>query len=229
MPRTVTAGAVVPRGAPPRKVRRSIAAAASVTPGVPRTASMASAERPLSRNAETRRSARPTTSLTARSPQRVEQVAAGRVVEVAGRLVGEQDGRPGHEGAGDRDALLLAGGELVWTAALLAGQVHGRDHLPDAFLQLSPRRIVTGDRERQADVLANVEQWDQVERLEDEAGPLAAQPRRLTIREAADVATLEDDPATAGPVQPAQHLQQRALARARRSHQGHELARLDRQ
>ena len=37
---------------------------------------------------------------------------AGRLVEIAGRLVGDQDGRLGHERAGDGDALLLAAGKL---------------------------------------------------------------------------------------------------------------------
>ena len=34
--------------------------------------------------------------------------AAGRAVEIAGRLVGEQQPGAGDKGAGDRDALLLA-------------------------------------------------------------------------------------------------------------------------
>ena len=42
-----------------------------------------------------------------------EHLGAGLRVEVAGRLVGEHDRRPAGEGPGDRDALLLAAGELV--------------------------------------------------------------------------------------------------------------------
>ena len=34
-------------------------------------------------------------ALDARAPERVEDLGAGRVVEVAGRLVGEQEGRAG--------------------------------------------------------------------------------------------------------------------------------------
>ena len=47
--------------------------------------------------------------LDARPPERVEDLRAGRVVEVAGRLVGEQEGGPGDKGTGDGDPLLLAG------------------------------------------------------------------------------------------------------------------------
>ena len=41
-----------------------------------------------------------------------EDVGGGVRVEVAGRLVGEHDRRAGRQGAGDRDALLLAAGQL---------------------------------------------------------------------------------------------------------------------
>ena len=40
-------------------------------------------------------------------------LGARRAVERAGRLVGEQQHRIVHEGAGDRDALLLPAGELL--------------------------------------------------------------------------------------------------------------------
>ena len=38
---------------------------------------------------------------------------AGRAIEVAGRLVGEEQRRLEHHGAGERDALLLAAGQLA--------------------------------------------------------------------------------------------------------------------
>ena len=41
-----------------------------------------------------------------------QDVGAGRAVEVAGRLVGEDQGGIGDERPGDRDALLLAAGQL---------------------------------------------------------------------------------------------------------------------
>ena len=117
-------------------------------------------------------------ALVARPPQGVEDLGAGRVVEVAGRLVGEQERRPGDERAGDGDALLLAGRQLVRLVALLAGQLDEVDDLADALGQLAARRVLAGDRERQRDVLGDVEERDQVERLEDVAGPLAAEPGR---------------------------------------------------
>src|SRR3954454_6889153 len=47
---------------------------------------------------------------------------AGRRVEVAGGLVGEQDDRAVHESAGDRDPLLLAAAQLVRHPVFLAGE-----------------------------------------------------------------------------------------------------------
>src|SRR5215203_3979921 len=46
-----------------------------------------------------------------------QDLGAGRAVEVAGRLVGEDDLRTAGEGAGDGDALLLPAGELVGSVA----------------------------------------------------------------------------------------------------------------
>ena len=43
----------------------------------------------------------------------VEDLGAGAAVEVAGRLVGEDDLRPARQGARHGDALLLAAGELA--------------------------------------------------------------------------------------------------------------------
>ena len=44
--------------------------------------------------------------------QKFENMLAVLAVEIAGGFVGQQDGRPHHEGAGQGDALLFASGEL---------------------------------------------------------------------------------------------------------------------
>ena len=44
--------------------------------------------------------------------QQIDHLRAGGLVEIAGRLVGDQDRRIGRERAGERDALLLAAGKL---------------------------------------------------------------------------------------------------------------------
>src|SRR5580692_8151705 len=42
----------------------------------------------------------------------IDDHLAGRRIEIAGRLIGEDQSRRGDKGAGDRDALLLAAGKL---------------------------------------------------------------------------------------------------------------------
>ena len=60
--------------------------------------------------------------LVDRVAQQLEDLAARRGVEVAGRLVGEDDRRPRDERAGDRDALLLAAGELGRSVRAAVGE-----------------------------------------------------------------------------------------------------------
>src|SRR6516225_127698 len=44
--------------------------------------------------------------------QKLDDLAPGCFVEIAGRFVGDDDGRVGRQGAGERDPLLLAAGKL---------------------------------------------------------------------------------------------------------------------
>ena len=99
-------------------------------------------------------------AIRARPPERVEDPGARRVVEVAGRLVGEQDRRPGHERSGDGDALLLARGQLIGPVTLLAAQVDERDDVADPRRDIAAAGIDAGDRERQADVFLDGQQRD---------------------------------------------------------------------
>ena len=81
--------------------------------------------------------------------EHVEDAVAGGAVEVAGRLVGEEDRRPRREGAGERDALLLAAGELgrVVVAALAEADA------ASSARARSSGRARAGELERQQDVL----------------------------------------------------------------------------
>src|SRR3712207_3870650 len=63
--------------------------------------------------------------------QKLHDADARVRVEVAGRLVGDEYGRLGDEGPGDRDALLLAAGELIWELVHLPTQAHEVEYLGD--------------------------------------------------------------------------------------------------
>ena len=110
----------------------------------------------------------------------VQHAGAGLRVEVAGRLVGEDDGRFGDQGAGDGDPLLLAAGELRGPVGAAVLEADGADQLLDPLLV----GLAAGDRERQHQVLLGAEDRQQVEELEDEAELVAAQLGQLAVVEA---------------------------------------------
>ena len=111
--------------------------------------------------------------------QEVEHLGRGLRVEVARRLVGEDDRRPGGQRAGHGDALLLAAGELGGPVVEAVAEADGVDEAVD------PRVVglAAGDRQRQEDVLPRVEDGQQVEGLEDEADLVAAQRRQRLVVE----------------------------------------------
>ena len=63
-------------------------------------------------------------------------------VEVAGRLVGEEQLRAGNDGAGHRDELLLAAGELAGKEVLLADQLEAVERVADERGPLGGRRTL---------------------------------------------------------------------------------------
>ena len=79
-------------------------------------------------------------ALVARAPEGLEDLAARREVEVAGRLVGQHDRRSIDQGPGDRDPLLLAGRQLVGPMALLAGEVDQLEDVADSIRRDAPAR-----------------------------------------------------------------------------------------
>ena len=111
--------------------------------------------------------------------QQLEDLHAGTEVELAGRLVGEQDRVPGRERAGDRDALLLAAGELVREVVGRGSRARpGR-----ASRVATPRGVAAaGDVGAELDVLERGQRREQVEGLEDEADRVAAKLEQLASR-----------------------------------------------
>src|SRR5690606_16143223 len=157
--------------------------------------------------------------------EQLHHLDAAPAVECAGGLVGQDDLAAVHQRARDGHALLLAAGELLGpeTDALLEPQA--REQLARALvpvLQLHAR--VHGGH---LDVLGGRVLRDEVVALEHEAEGLAPEVRQLVAVEVRDVASLEQVLAGGGPVEAAEDVHQRRLARARGAHDGHELARVD--
>ena len=165
-----------------------------------------------------------------RRVQLVEQahdVAARRRIEVAGRLVRQQDARLRDERPGHRDALAL-------TARHLARPVHhslaqARRARASASRARCVLALEPGVDQRQLDVVQGVRARQQVERLEYEADFLVADARELAVLHVRHELAVQPVLAVVGDVQAADHVHQRGLARAGRAHDRDVLAALDRE
>ncbi len=82
------------------------------------------------------------------------------------------------------------------------------------------RRDRLRQQQRQLDVLERGQHRDQVVGLEDEPDVVGAPAGDLGLGEVAQILAVDDDLALGRPVQPRDQVQERGLARSRRSHQG---------
>ena len=147
-------------------------------------------------------------------------------VEVAGRLVGQQQRRVVDERARDRDALLLAARQLVGVVVQLrreAGQAQDVGHL---LAHLAAR--AAGHLERVRDVVVDRPVRQQLEVLEDDA-EVAAVVRDLLAADLRQVAPRDRDRAVRRLDLLDQQPHDRRLAGAGRADEEHELARVDRE
>ena len=159
--------------------------------------------------------------------EQAHDVAARRRIEVAGRLVGQQDARLGDERARHRDALPLAAGHLARPVIhALAEPTRSSACLRalDALLALQARVD-----QRQLDVVQRVRARQQIEGLKHEADFLVAHARELAIVHLRDELAVQPILAVVRRVEAADHVHQRRFAGARRPHDRHVLAALDRE
>ena len=112
--------------------------------------------------------------------QEIDDLLAGRLIEIAGGLVRHQDGGIGRQRARERDALLLAAGQL---RRIVMQAVAESDRAK--FLRRAPRRIgIAGELQRHRDILQRRHGRDQMEGLEHDADLTAAKPRQRILVEA---------------------------------------------
>ncbi len=142
----------------------------------------------------------------------IDDLRAGRRVEIAGRLVGEQDRRLDHEGAGERHALLLAAGQFGGIVGGAVGKPDLRQLGPGAFEGVG----AAGELERHGDVFQRRHVLDQVEGLEDDADVVAAKAGERVLVEAREIPAGDDDLAGARRLQAGHDHQKRRFARSRR-------------
>ncbi len=115
--------------------------------------------------------------------QQVDDVVSGRAVEIACRFVRQENRRVVGERSGDRDALLLAAGELRRVVMAAARE-------PD-FTQKRRRARggawTAGDLDRDEDVFKRGQRRQQMEELKDKPDLRAAKPCECVLAEAGDV------------------------------------------
>ena len=135
-------------------------------------------------------------------------------VEVAGRLVGEDDLRAARQRAGDGDALLLAAGELGRAVLEPVAEADGVDDVVEPLLV----GLASGERQRECDVLDRVQGRNQVVRLEDEADLVAAHLRELLLVQSGELDVAEEHLPRCERVESGDAMQQSRLAGTRRAH-----------
>ena len=123
--------------------------------------------------------------------QQLEDLDACVEVELARRLKSARRiGFPLAEGSGDRDALLLATGQLM-------GEMRGAVCQTDPIEHLTGERASTcapGDVGSELDILKRGEGGEKVERLKDETDAPAAEREQLLARQPSDVPARYNDP-----------------------------------
>ena len=152
--------------------------------------------------------------------QQIDHLLAGGLVEISGRLVGDQDGGIGRERAGERDALLLAAGKL----RRIMLQPVGQSDLAELLARAGDGIGRAGKLQRHGDVLQRRHGRDQVEGLEHDADVAAAKARQRILVEAPQVRPGHHDRAAVRPFEAGQDHQQRGLAGAGRADQANRLA-----
>ena len=145
-------------------------------------------------------------------------------IEIAGRLVGDEQRRLADDGAGDADALLLAGRELERAAALLAEESHLVERRAHPLVDLAPRHA--RDDERQGDVVGDRPIEEQLVILEHDA-EASAELRDAARLDGRGVLVIDEHLAARRALDERDQLQDAALARAGMAGEKHELARLD--
>jgi hypothetical protein len=154
--------------------------------------------------------------------EQVQDLVRAAAVEVSRRLVAEQERRVGHDGAGDGDALLLPARQLPRLVRRAVGDPDDVERGLHPLLALRPGQ--RGEQQRQLHVAERRENGDEVVHLEDEPHVAGAPRGELGAAQAADLVTSHGDAARSRDVKAAHQVEERALPRAARTHEGDEIA-----
>ena len=146
--------------------------------------------------------------LAVEGAEELHDLSAGVFVEVAGRLVGEQDARAIEQGPRDRRPLHLAAGEFARLVGEPVAEADAVQYARRPFAQLAPPAPPADDRlldhARNKDIFQRVEFGQQVIKLKNKAEGAVAQVVALATGQVVDAMAVQADIAVVGPVERAE-------------------------
>ena len=154
-----------------------------------------------------------------------EDLLARAAVQVAGRLVREDDLRVGDQRPGNADALLLAAAHLGGLVVDVLGQAEVLEHLQRRGLALAHADPAID--QGHGHVLQRGHGGEEVELLEDEADVPQAEIHQLFFVHLLQVLPRDDDRAAGGLFQAGHHVEERGFAAARPPDDAHEFPGID--
>jgi hypothetical protein len=152
--------------------------------------------------------------------QQIEDGLAGRGVEVAGGLVGQDDRRVAGQRAGDRHPLPFPARQLGRPRPQLVAQAHPGQRRRGAAA--APGQAHAGVQQSVGDVVQRGGVLVEEKLLEDEPDRDRPQPGQLPVGHVGDVQAGDPHRPGGGLVQGAHQVQQRRLARPRRAGHRHQ-------
>ena len=163
-------------------------------------------------------------ALAVQSPHQCDDLLAGFAVDLAGRLVTEDQRGLVDQRPRDRGALPFASGHLVGPMVHPIVQAHFLEQRGGARLAIRAGPVVA---KRKHHVLDGIKAREQIEILEDESDFLAAQIGAGAVAQFACVHLVQQDLAARRAEQQAQQVEGRGLATAGPADHGDELTRFD--
>jgi len=157
--------------------------------------------------------------------EEIDDASAGLGVEIAGRLVGEDDGRVGSEGPRDRHPLLLATRELARRVAGTLGEANAFE--PGAGLGTGV--LASGQLQGQHDVFQRGEGRQQLEGLKDESDSTGAQPGASVLVKCVEALAEQKHRTGASLIESGQEAEQSRFAGTGSAGDGQSLAGFDRE
>ena len=154
-----------------------------------------------------------------------ENPFGGLPVEISGRLVGQHAGRLGDQCARDRRPLPFATRQFGRRVLQAVSKADLTQHHRGARFRLGFRQ--PPDEQRHGDVLERAELGQQMVKLIHETEVAVAQDPALRVVDRRQIVPHQLDAATARGIESAQQVQQRALARTRRTDDRHPFGDLD--